>query len=60
MSALLAQIDKLISEHSAAFCGGVLGTYLIAIDDKIFEGLTLSDAVYAAWGYVCEKELSNA
>lgn len=68
MSALLSQVQELLSEHYAAFSYGTakgckyLGchVYLIAIDDHIFEDETFSGVVSKAWGYVCEKESVNA
>ena len=61
MSAMLNQIQELLSEHHAALSYGVrhgcrcLGchAYIIAIDDQVFEGDTLSYAVGEAWTYVC-------
>jgi len=68
MSALLNQVQELLSEHSAAFSygiakncrGGECGVYLIAVDDQIFEDNTFTGAVGKAWSYVCGKESTNA
>ena len=59
MSALLRQVEELLSEHGAAFSYGLNG-YLIAIGDQIFVNETFSGVVSDAWSYVCEKESSNA
>jgi hypothetical protein len=64
VSALLKQVEELLSEHGAAFSYGTakgcrcMGcwVYLIAIEDEAFEALTFSEAVSKAWSYVCMNE----
>ena len=63
MSAMIRQIQDLLSEHGAAFSYGMetgcrcMGchVYVIAVDDRTFEADTLSGVVGDAWSYVCTK-----
>ena len=68
MSALLQQVQELLSEHYASFsygiakgcrCGGCR-VYMIAIDDKVFEDEQFAYVVSEAWSYACGKESTNA
>jgi len=59
MSALLNQIDELLSVHNAAFSYGHKG-YMVAVGNRIFEDKSLKLVVSDAWTHVCQKEFTNA